>query len=188
MQGNSLLLALAILVLVLVVGVVKGQTIYDFRVQDASNNEVALTKFEAAKVLVIVNVASNCGYTYTNYRELAVLHEKYSPQGLEIIGFPSNQFGEQEPGTNEEIQKFVSNYGIKFPVMAKVDVNGPGAIELFNFLREKTGQSAINWNFNKFLVVDGQPIKRYPGSVKPSSMEQDIRRLLGIDEEAGSDL
>ena len=180
------LLLLLLVLLLLLLQLACGQTLYEFSVQDAANNEVSLSKFEAAKVVIVVNVASNCGYTYTNYRELAVLHEKYGPQGLEIIAFPSNQFGEQEPGTNEEIQKFVSNYGIKFPVMAKVDVNGPSAIDLFQFLREKTGQSAINWNFTKFLVVDGQPIKRYPGNVKPLAMEQDIRRLLGVED--GTDL
>ena len=176
-----------IFVLATLCGVILAQeNFYDFKVQDALNAEVALSKFETSKVIIVVNVASNCGYTYTNYRELVKLHEKYSRHGLEIIGFPSNQFGEQEPGTNDEIQKFASNYGVTFPIMAKVDVNGPSAIDLFQFLKEKTGQSAINWNFNKFLVVDGLPIKRYAANVKPMAMEGDIQRLLGL--EGQSDL
>ena len=160
----------------------EDESLFDFTVRDAQGSAVALRKYaESSKVQIVTNVASNCGYTYTNYRELQKLYEKYQPHGLEILGFPSNQFGEQEPGSAEVIQTFVKNYGVTFPVYDKIEVNGPGSIDLFRFLREKTGGMAINWNFNKFLLVDGVPVKRYLPNVNPLKMEDDIKKLLGIE-------
>lgn len=160
--------------------VVAQQSFYDFSVTNGVGEVVPLSKYKDAKVVIVVNVASNCGYTYSNYRELMALYDKYREHGLEIIAFPSNQFGEQEPGTNQEIQTFVRNYGVNFPVMAKVDVNGPTAHEVFRFLKEGTGRLEINWNFNKFVVVDGQPVRRYVANFAPRNMERDLRPLLGL--------
>ena len=159
-----------------------GESVFDFSVLSADGENVSMSRFTNARALIVVNVASNCGYTYTNYRELQKLYEQYQPHGLEIVGFPSNQFGDQESGTDQEIQQFVKNYGITWPVMAKTDVNGPGAHDLFRFLKEKTGHVEINWNFNKFLVVDGSPVKRYVANVSPKKMEGDLRRILGLAE------
>ena len=120
------------------------ETVWDYQVEDQSGQLVQMEKFHSP-VLIVVNVASNCGYTYTNYRELMKLYNKYKDQGLEIVGFPSNQFGEQEPGSKFDIQIFTQNLGVKFPIMAKSDVNGAGANELFRFLKKKTGNTEINW-------------------------------------------
>ena len=174
---------LSILVLLLAAPSVLGLdgSLFDFSLRDAEGATLELQKYESAKVVIVVNVASNCGYTYTNYRELQKLYEQYQPHGLEIIGVPSNQFGDQEPGSDADIQLFTKNYGITWPVMAKAEVNGPGTIELFRWLKDGTGQTEINWNFNKFLVVNGKPVKRYPGSVSPNKMANDIRKLLGLE-------
>jgi len=160
---------------------IRSESLFDFQVLGPSGDLVSLSTYESAKVVIVVNVASNCGFTYTNYRDLQKLYDSYQKHGLEIIGFPSNQFGDQETGSNKEIQQFIKNYGITWPVMAKVEVNGPGTIELFRFLKERTGHTEITWNFNKFLVVDGVPVKRYTGNVAPKKMESDISRLLGLD-------
>ena len=160
---------------------IRSESLFDFQVFGPSGDLVSLSKYDRAKVVIIVNVASNCGFTYTNYRELQKLYDSYQRHGLEIIGFPSNQFGDQEPGSNQEIQQFIKNYGITWPVMAKVEVNGPRTIELFRFLKERTGYTEITWNFNKFLVVDGVPVKRYAGNVSPKKMESDISRILGLE-------
>jgi glutathione peroxidase len=157
--------------------------VWDYTVLSSEGEEVPMAKYNSAKVLIIVNVASNCGYTYSNYRELVDMYDKYHSQGLEILAFPSNQFGEQEPGSDGEIQNFCANFGITFPVMKKIDVNGPMAIELFQYLKENTGGVEINWNFNKFLVIDGKPVKRYGGNIKPHSMLDDI--LPHLDAGAG---
>ena len=113
------------------------ETLYGYSVQDAQGNTVSLEKYAASKVVIVVNVASFCGYTYTNYRGLMDLYERYHEHGLEILAFPSNQFGEQEPKSNAEIQDFCGSYGVTVPVLGKVDVNGPGAIPLFKFLKQR---------------------------------------------------
>ncbi len=136
--------------------------------------EISLEKYKDSKVVIIVNVASNCGFTYSNYRELVDLYDKYHDSGLEILAFPCNQFGEQEPGNDMQIQHFCTEYGVNFPVMKKINVNGPTATDLFKYLKEETGDVEINWNFNKFLIVDGKPVKRFPGNVKPKAMLDDI--------------
>ena len=171
----TLLLVLAALLVSAVANV------FEYSVLSSTGEEVALSTFSKSKVLIIVNVASNCGFTYSNYRELSDMYDKYHNHGLEILAFPSNQFGEQEPGSDPEIQSFCKNYGITFPVMKKVDVNGPDAIELFKYLKEQTGGVEINWNFNKFLVVDGVPVKRFGGNIKPLSMMDEILPHLDLE-------
>ena len=169
MSAINMLILLLILAITSVIA-----NVWDYTVFSSEGEEIPMTKYNSAKVLIIVNVASNCGYTYSNYRELVDIYDKYHGRGLEILAFPSNQFGEQEPGTDSEIQSFCNNFGITFPVLKKVDVNGPTAIDLFKYLKENTGGVEINWNFNKFLIIDGKPVKRYGGNVKPNSMLEDI--------------
>ncbi len=157
-------------------------SIYDFTAQDINNQEVSLKKYEN-KVMLIVNVASRCGYT-NQYEGLQALHEKYSKQGLAILGFPCNQFLGQEPGSEEEIKSFCSlNYGVTFDLFAKIDVNGENTHPLYAYLkREAKGvlnSEAIKWNFTKFLVnKKGQILKRYASATKPEEIEQDIKELL----------
>lgn len=137
----------------------------------------------ADKVLLIVNVASRCGFT-PQYRDLQNLYEANKAHGLEILGFPCNQFGAQEPGSADEIQNFCStNYGVTFPMFEKVDVNGASADPLFVFLKEKApgilGTTGIKWNFTKFLVSrDGQSITRLASADGASKMEEAIKKLL----------
>jgi glutathione peroxidase len=174
--------------------------IYDFTVQDASGEDVALKDYEG-KLLLVVNVASKCGLT-PQYEGLEKLYEATKDQGLEILGFPSNQFLGQEPGTNEEIQEFCSTtYGVTFPVLAKVDVNGEDAEPLFKWMRSEapagndpgteeflervkslTGSDepdSVKWNFNKFLVSrDGAVIKRYEPPVTPDYIADDLKNYL----------
>lgn len=134
------------------------------------------------KVLLIVNTASKCGFT-PQYEGLEKLHRKYHDQGLEILAFPCNQFGSQEPGDAEEIKKFCSlNYDVSFPLMAKIDVNGNDADPLWKYLKaEKSGLlgSRIKWNFTKFLVDrDGNVVARYGPAVKPDQLKSEIEALL----------
>ena len=137
----------------------------------------------AGKVLLIVNVASRCGFT-PQYRDLQNLYTTYKDQGLEILGFPCNQFGAQEPGSAEEIQNFCSaNYGVTFPMFDKVDVNGSSTHPLYAFLREQApgilGTTGIKWNFTKFLVSkDGQSIARMASADGAGKMEAAIKQLL----------
>lgn len=137
----------------------------------------------AGKVLLIVNVASRCGFT-PQYRDLQNLYAKYQSQGLEILGFPCNQFGAQEPGSAEQIQSFCStNYSVTFPMFDKVDVNGSSTHPLYAFLREQApgilGTTGIKWNFTKFLVSkDGQSIARMASADGAGKMEAAIKQLL----------
>ena len=136
------------------------------------------------KVLLIVNVASKCGFT-PQYAGLEALHRKYAGRGLEVLGFPCNQFGGQEPGDAQAIAGFCStNYDVTFPVLAKIEVNGAGADPLYAFLKAEKkgvlGTEAIKWNFTKFLVGrDGEVAGRYAPNVKPEALEGDIEKLLG---------
>ncbi|KAM0069905.1 putative phospholipid hydroperoxide glutathione peroxidase [Helianthus debilis subsp. tardiflorus] len=160
------------------------KSVYDFTVKDAKGQEVELSKYRG-KVLLIVNVASQCGFTNSNYPELTTLYQKYKDQGLEILGFPSNQFNGQEPGSNEEIQEFVcTRFKAEYPVFAKVDVNGKNAEPLYNFLKASKGGilgDSIKWNFTKFLVDrEGKVVDRYAPTTTPLSMEKDIKKLLGV--------
>ena len=135
------------------------------------------------QVLLIVNTASKCGYT-PQYTGLQMLFDQYHEQGFNVLGFPCDQFGHQEPGEAEEIAQFCEmNYGVKFPMFEKVDVNGNDAHPLFSYLKSAApgllGSQAIKWNFTKFLIArDGRVTKRYAPATIPSDLEQDIKALL----------
>lgn len=155
--------------------------IYDFEVKTSSGKEVSLSTY-GGKVLVIVNTASKCGFT-PQFKELEELYKKYGKENFEILGFPCNQFGNQEPGTNEEIHDFCQlNYGVSFTMFQKIEVNGNNAHPLFQFLKkEKGGISGddIKWNFTKFLIdKEGNVVKRYAPIDSPLKMENEIIKLL----------
>ena len=157
-------------------------TVYDFEAQRIDGSPLSLGDYRG-KVLLIVNTASQCGFT-PQFAGLEALHEKYADKGLAVLGFPSNQFGGQDPGSNEEIGAFcVKNYGVSFPMMAKVDVNGSGAAPLYRWLTNEKpgllGSRAIKWNFTKFLVGrDGQVLKRYAPLDTPKSLATDVEAAL----------
>ncbi len=156
--------------------------IYDFSVDDIHGNKVKLDVYKG-KVLLIVNTASKCGFT-PQYKGLEALYEKLRPKGLEILGFPCNQFGAQEPGSEEEIESFCElNYGVTFPLFAKIDVNGEGVAPLYRHLKKAKpgllGSEAIKWNFTKFLVDrNGKVVERYAPKTEPESIAGDIEKLL----------
>lgn len=159
-----------------------NKNIFSFTVKDANNNPVSLEKYQG-QVLLIVNVASKCGFT-PQYKGLEELYKKHKDQGFTVIGFPCNQFGAQEPGSNEEIQSFCEmNYGVTFPVMNKIDVNGESADPLYQWLKATApgifGTEAIKWNFTKFLIgKNGEVINRYAPQDKPEDIESDISKAL----------
>lgn len=158
-----------------------SDNIYQFKAQAADLSMVSLEKYKG-QVLLVVNVASKCGYT-NQYEGLEELYKKYSAKGFTILAFPSNQFFGQEPGSNEEIQKFCKlTYGVTFPVFAKVDVKGDKAIDLYKWLvKQKNSDGKISWNFNKFLIdQNGQVLKHFGSSKKPSEIESEIKKLLGL--------
>jgi glutathione peroxidase len=158
------------------------KTAFDFQWKTSQGSLKSLKDYEG-KVFLIVNVASKCGYT-PQYDGLEKLYKKFKDQGLVILGFPCNQFGGQEPGSNEEIQQFCQlNFGVTFPVMAKIDVNGSQAEPLFQFLKQQApgvlGTEMIKWNFTKFLVnKQGQVIKRFAPTTEPAEIESEIQKLL----------
>ena len=157
-------------------------TVYDFDALQMDGKRVSLGKFRG-KVLLVVNTASACGFT-PQFAGLEKLSQDYVKQGLEVLGFPCNQFGAQDPGSNDEIASFCQlNYGVSFPMMAKVDVNGPQADPLFQWLTKEApgllGSTVIKWNFTKFLVGrDGRVLKRYAPNDTPESLKQDIEAAL----------
>jgi glutathione peroxidase len=157
-------------------------TVHDFVARTIDGRSVPLAGFKD-KVLLVVNTASACGFT-PQFAGLEELHKEYGPRGLAVIGFPCNQFGSQDPGSNDEIAQFCQlNYGVSFPMMAKVDVNGPAADPLFDWLRSEApgilGSKAIKWNFTKFLVgKDGRVVRRYAPMDKPESLKGDIEAAL----------
>ena len=157
-------------------------SVYDFTVQDIHGKEKKLDQYKD-KVMLIVNVASKCGFT-PQYTGLESLYEKMHARGLEVLGFPCNQFGAQEPGTEKQIESFCElNYGVKFPLFAKIDVNGDGAAPLYKYLKKEKpgllGSEAIKWNFTKFLVDrKGRVIERYAPNVEPQAIAPDIEKLL----------
>lgn len=159
-------------------------SIYEFEARQIDGEPVPLSRFKG-KVLLIVNTASKCGFT-PQFAGLEALFEKYGGKGLAVLGFPSNQFGGQDPGSNEEIGAFcVENYGVSFPMMEKIDVNGSGATPLYQWLaKEKPGllgSTAIKWNFTKFLVArDGSVLKRYAPLDTPASMARDVEAALAV--------
>jgi len=156
--------------------------IYDFTVKDIHGKSVKLDAYKG-KPLLIVNTASKCGFT-PQYKGLESLYKKLHGKGLEILGFPCNQFGEQEPGSEAEIEQFCEvNYGVTFPLFAKVDVNGAKAAPLYKYLKKEKpglmGSEAITWNFTKFLVDrDGNVIERYAPNTEPAAIASDIEKLL----------
>jgi len=156
--------------------------VYDFVVKDKAGKDFALKQLEG-KVILIVNVASKCGFT-PQYKGLEEVYKKYNDQGLEILGFPCNQFGGQEPGKEEEIVQFCSlNYGVTFPIMQKIDVNGDKAEPFYEFLKkEKTGalgMKRVKWNFEKFLIdKHGNVVERFSSLTKPESIDPKIAALL----------
>ena len=158
-------------------------TVHDFVARSIDGRSVPLANFKG-RVLLVVNTASACGFT-PQFAGLEQLHQAYGPKGLAVIGFPCNQFGSQDPGSNEEISQFCQmNYGVSFPMMEKVAVNGPGADPLFQWLRTEApgllGSKSIKWNFTKFLVgKDGAVIRRYAPQDAPSALKGDIEKALG---------
>lgn len=154
---------------------------HDFHVKDAKGNTVELKQY-AGKVLLIVNTASKCGFT-PQYAGLEELYKKYQEKGLVILGFPCDQFAHQEPGTDAEIQSFCQmNYGVTFPVMAKVEVNGNNADPLYKYLRSEKKEllgDSIKWNFTKFLIdKQGKVVKRFAPNFEPAEIAPEIEKLL----------
>jgi len=156
--------------------------IYQFSADDFRGETVELSKY-IGKVALIVNTASECGFT-SQYKGLQELYDKYNEQGLEILAFPCNQFKKQEKGSNTEIKQFCDlHFNIKFDLFSKIDVNGPEALPLFNFLKEQApgilGTQGVKWNFTKFLVnKEGEVVKRFAPATKPHKIESDIESLL----------
>ncbi|MBI5256693.1 MAG: glutathione peroxidase [Burkholderiales bacterium] len=159
-----------------------AQRIGEFDAEDISGRRVKLSAFKG-KVVLIVNTASACGFT-PQFDGLETLWQAYKDQGLVVLGFPSNEFGGQDPGSNDEIASFCQlNYGVSFPMMAKIEVNGSGAHPLFQWLKAEApgllGTQAVKWNFTKFLVGrDGQVIKRYAPQDTPDKLVADIEAAL----------
>lgn len=157
-------------------------SVYDFSAQTLNGKARKMSDFKG-KVLLVVNTASKCGFT-PQYAGLEDLYKKYKERGLVVLGFPSNQFGEQEPGADSEIAEFCEvNYGVTFPMFSKVDVNGDGAHPLFKYLTSSKkgllGSQAIKWNFTKFLVGrDGTVMERYAPTTKPEDIASDIEKAL----------
>ena len=157
-------------------------TVYDFEASRIDGSVMKLSDC-LCKVLLIVNTASACGFT-PQFSGLQTLHDTYASQGSVLLGFPCNQFGAQDPGSNTEIGAFCQkNYGVTFDMMAKIDVNGVDAHPLFQWLKAQSpgllGSEAIKWNFTKFLVGrDGMPIKRYGSVDKPAALSADIEKAL----------
>lgn len=160
----------------------KPQSLYDFTVTSIDGKPVSLSTYRD-KVLLIVNTASQCGFT-PQYKGLQALYDKYASQGFEVLGFPCNQFGQQEPGSTSEIQSFCEmRFGVTFPLFQKIDVNGSNAHPLYNYLTKAApgilGTEAIKWNFTKFLVDRaGNVVKRYSSLAKPEDIENAIQTLL----------
>jgi glutathione peroxidase len=159
-----------------------SKTIYDYKVKDIDGKEVSLEEFKG-KTLLIVNVASKCGFT-PQYKDLELLYKENKDKGVVVLGFPCNQFGAQEPGDENEIKTFCSlNYDVTFPLFSKVNVNGSEAHPLYEFLKDSLpgilGTKAIKWNFTKFLVNnEGKPVARFSPNDKPADIEQEIKKII----------
>lgn len=159
-------------------------SVHDFTVKDNKGNDVDLS-FYKGKVLLIVNVASKCGLTNSNYTELSQLYEIYKTKDFEILAFPCNQFGAEEPGTNEEILEFAcTRFNAEYPIFDKIEVNGENACPLYKFLKSSKGGilgNGIKWNFSKFLVdKEGHVVDRFAPTTPPLRFENDIKKLLGL--------
>jgi glutathione peroxidase len=157
-------------------------TLADFTVTTNRGEELDLAD-KLGKVVLVVNTASKCGFT-PQYDGLEKLYQRFKDENFEVLGFPCNQFGAQEPGSADEIAEFCKiNFGVTFPLMAKVDVNGPGASPLFDWMKGEAkglmGSTSIKWNFTKFLIDrEGNVVKRYGPTDKPESIARDIEKLL----------
>ena len=156
-------------------------TFYDLEAKTIQGETIPMSTYKG-KAVVIVNTASKCGFT-PQYEGLEDLYEKYKDRGLEILGFPCNQFGNQEPGSSDDIQTFCQmNYGVSFTIFDKVDVNGSKTHPIFKYLKSELGGllgSKIKWNFTKFLIdKNGKPVKRFAPITKPEKMEASIKKLL----------
>lgn len=156
-------------------------TFYDLEAKTIQGETIPMSTYKE-KAVVIVNTASKCGFT-PQYEGLEALYEKYKDRGLEILGFPCNQFGNQEPGSSDDIQTFCQvNYGVSFTMFDKVDVNGSKTHPIFKYLKSELGGllgSKIKWNFTKFLIdKNGKPVKRFAPITKPEKMEASIKKLL----------
>ncbi|MCY1164351.1 Hydroperoxy fatty acid reductase gpx1 [compost metagenome] len=157
-------------------------SVYDFEARQINGKDIPLSEFKG-KVMLIVNTASKCGFT-PQFGGLEELHKSYADKGLAVLGFPCNQFGSQDPGADGEIAEFCQvNYGVSFPMMGKIDVNGPAAHPLYKWLSSEApgllGSKSIKWNFTKFLVgKDGQVIRRYAPTDKPADLAKDIEAAL----------
>ena len=164
------------------VGATMSNNIYQFSAKSNLGESVELASYEG-KVMLIVNTASDCGFT-PQYQGLQTLYQQHQEQGLEVLAFPSNQFKQQENGSDEEIKHFCDlRFNIKFPLFSKIDVNGDNAHPLFNYLKTQApgllGSTGIKWNFTKFLINrEGEVVKRYAPSTKPEDIEADIIKLL----------
>ncbi|TBW59144.1 glutathione peroxidase [Marinobacter halodurans] len=158
------------------------ESLYDIEVQDIKGNTRAMADY-SGQVLLIVNTASKCGFT-PQFEGLQTLHKELGDKGFEVLGFPCNQFLSQDPGSNDEISQFCSlNYGVDFPMFAKIEVNGDNTHPLYRFLKHQAkglmGSEKIKWNFTKFLVNrQGEVVKRYPPTAKPEDLRKDIEKLL----------
>lgn len=156
--------------------------IYDFKVKKNDGNDLELSEYKG-KVLLIVNTASDCGFT-PQYAGLQELYQKYKDQGLEVLAFPCNQFGHQEKGDDEQIKSFCDlRFNITFPLFSKIDVNGENAHPLYKYLTQEQrgilGSKKIKWNFTKFLIDrEGNAIERFAPATKPENLEEDIKKLL----------
>ena len=176
------ILLLIMLFLTSIIAKENNMSIYDFNVKTIDGEEVSMSKYKG-KVLLIVNVASKCGFT-SQYEGLENLYEKYKNQDFMVLGFPSNQFANQEPESNDKIKEFCSlTYEVKFDMFAKIDVNGENEAPLYKFLKSNQkgilGTEAIKWNFTKFLVdKDGTIVNRYGSATTPESIETDVKKLL----------
>lgn len=155
---------------------------YDFSAKKINGEEIKMEKYRG-KVVLIVNTASKCGFT-PQFKELEELYKEYKAKGLEILGFPCNQFAHQDPGNNDSINEFCTlNYGVTFTMFEKIDVKGPNAHPIFKYLKEQTKgllNDEIKWNFTKFLIdSNGNVVKRYAPTTSPSKIKKDIENLLG---------
>lgn len=159
-----------------------SKAIYQFNVKDIQGNDISMDTFKN-KVLLIVNTASKCGFT-PQYKALEQLYQQYKEQGLIVMGFPCNQFGKQEQGTETEISQFCElNFGVTFPLFSKIDVNGDDTAPLYQYLKQSAkgllGSQSIKWNFTKFLVdTQGNVIERYAPTTKPEDLSEVIEKLL----------
>ncbi|GAA0184285.1 peroxidase [Lithospermum erythrorhizon] len=159
------------------------KSIHEFTVKDSKGKDVELSSYKG-KVLLVVNVASKCGLTQSNYTELTQVYDNFKDKGFEILAFPCNQFLKQEPGSSQEAQEFAcTRFKAEYPIFGKVKVNGKDAAPVYKFLKASKGGffgSGIKWNFTKFLVdKDGRVIDRYAPTTSPLSIEADIKKALG---------